>query len=440
MATIKLRKGYDLKLKGGLTSEEISSTAKPTSCAIIPDDFTGIVPRMDVKEGQTVDAGDVLYHDKKHETVKVVSPVSGVVKAINRGNRRKIESIIIECSESESKRAIDIQGDAKEALLESGLWVMMRQRPYDIVPNPNKMPRDIFVTCFDSAPLAPSLSVVVGDKIKYINKGVEVLSSLTDGKVYLGCNPGEVIEVPGAETNIFDGKHPAGNVGVQIANVKPVNKKEVVWTLDIVTLARIGELFSTGYVSFETVVAVVGSEVAKPHLMKTTIGCRIDTLLNKDEMEGNRLICGNVLSGVRVNSDGYLRSPYHQVTVIPEISKKDEFMGWASLNPKKFSIYRDFTGWIFGNGKKNVKMDAKMNGGERAIVMSGEYDRMLPMDIYAEFLIKAIIAFDIDKMEQLGIYEVAPEDFALAEYADTSKLELQRIVREGLDKMRKEME
>ena len=443
MATlIKLKKGYDLKLQGGIVSDEVTPASKSALYAVIPDDFTGIVPRMEVKEGDNVAAGDVLYHDKNYESIKVTSPVAGVVKAVNRGERRKIESIVIEPDNSGNKKTFDLKNDAKSVLLESGLWCMTRQRPYDIVPKPDAEIRDVFVTCFDSAPLAPSLSVVLGEKSKYIEKGVEILKSLTKGNVYLGCREEEVFEAANAETVIFKGPHPAGNAGVQAANIAPVNKGETIITLDVVTLARIGHLFTEGYINFDTTVAVVGSEVSVPKYMACTIGCQISTLLNgnlKNDGETVRIICGNVLSGVKTPKDAYLRFPYRQVTVIPELIHKDEFLGWASLSPKKFSVYHNFTHWLFG-GKKSNEMDARINGGERAIVMSGEYDRMLPMDIYSEFLIKAIIAFDIDKMEQLGIYEVAPEDFALAEYADTSKLELQRIVREGLDRMRKEME
>ena len=209
------------------------------------------------------------------------------------------------------------------------------------------------------------------------------------------------------------------------------------------TLVRIGRLFTEGYVDFGTVVAVVGSAVKEPRYVATTMGCELSALLHDNltaEPNGVRIINGNVLSGVKTPADGFLRSPYRQVSVIPELLRKDEFMGWASLSARKFSVYRTFTHWLFGGKRKPFAMDSRINGGERAIVMSGEYDRMLPMDIYAEYLIKAIIAFDIDKMEQLGIYEVAPEDFALAEFADTSKLELQQIVRTGLDRMRKEME
>ena len=443
MALIKIKRGFDLNLKGKITQDEVRMAHLSKTYAIVPDDFTGIIPRMEKKEGEKVATGEALYHDKNDEKIKVTSPVSGTVRQIVRGDRRKIMAIVIDPDEQHDNCKIhDTRENPKVLLLESGLWPMLRQRPYDIVPSSNVRPRDIFITAFDSSPLAPSLKLVLGEDEKYLKKAVEVLSTMTDGKVYMGFPTHYIINDTGAEVNIFSGPHPAGNAGVQAANVKPVNKGEVIWTLDIVTAARIGKLFETGKVDFSTTVAITGSGVETPCYLKATMGCRLDSLLDGNiinDEKPKRIIAGNVLTGVHENIEGYLHAPYRHVTVINEINKKDEFMGWASLSPKKFSIYRDFTSWIIGGRHKEVDLDAKLNGGERAIVMSGEYDRMLPMDIYAEFLIKAIISFDIDKMEQLGIYEVAPEDFALAEYADTSKLELQRIVREGLDKMRAEM-
>jgi len=441
MALIKFKKGFDLNLKGKIAIDDKVDATASDSYAVVPDDFTGIIPRMEKKEGETVAAGEPLYHDKNDERIKVTSPVSGTVKKIVRGDRRKILAVVIDPDNENRSISFDTRENPKALLLESGLWPMLRQRPYDIVPNSETRPRDIFITAFDSAPLAPSLKLVLGDDEQYLSKAVDVLSTMTDGKVYLGCSPNEPFTDTGAMTNTFAGPHPAGNAGVQIANIKPVNKGEVVWTLDVVTAARIGKLFTSGQMDYSTVVAVNGPAVAQPAYLKATMGCTLKSLL-KDRLEDTdkplRIISGNVLTGVKETLEGYLHAPYRHVTVIHEINKKDEFMGWASLNPQKYSIYRLFSSGIFGRHNE-VDLDAKLNGGERAIVLSGEYDNMLPMDIYAEFLIKAIIAFDIDKMEQLGIYEVAPEDFALAEYADTSKLELQRIVREGLDKMRAEM-
>ncbi len=441
MALIKLKRGFDINLKGKITDDNVVDSRASDTYAVVPDDFTGIIPRMEKKEGEKVAAGEPLYHDKGDEKIKVTSPVSGTVKQVVRGDRRKIMAVVIEPDNEARSVTFDTRENPKALLLESGLWPMLRQRPYDIVPSSSARPRDIFITAFDSAPLAPSLKKILGDDVKFLSKAVEVLSTMTDGKVYLGCSPNDPITDTGAETNTFSGPHPAGNAGVQIANVKPVNKGEVVWTLDVVTAARIGKLFETGKMDYSTVVAVNGPGVDQPSYMKATMGCKLSSLLDgrlSDSGKELRIISGNVLTGVRESIEGYLHAPYRHVTVINEINKKDEFMGWASLSPKKYSIYRVFTSGIFGRHKE-VDLDAKLNGGERAIVLSGEYDNMLPMDIYAEFLIKAIIAFDIDKMEQLGIYEIAPEDFALAEYADTSKLELQRIVRDGLDKMRAEM-
>ena len=440
MSTVRLKKGFDIQLLGGIAGNDLALAGPPQTVAVVPDDFHGVIPRMEKKEGEHVNAGEPLYHDKNHEVIKVVAPVSGTVKEVRRGERRHIDAIVIAPDKQDDAVKLDLNRDAAEVLLESGLWVMLRQRPYDVVPAPDVRPRDIFVTAFDSAPLAPDLDVVLDDKRQYIGKGVEVLKRLTDGQVNIGVREGQTIDAPGAEVNTFVGPHPAGNAGVQVANTVPVNKGEVVWTLDIVTLARIGELFTTGQVSHDTVVAITGEMVQEPRYIRTIMGSDLETVLKNEltNVAHSRIISGNVLTGVKVDVTQWLRAPYRHITIIPENSAPDEFMGWASLNPKRFSIYRTFTTWLRGL-KKPVSMDSRIKGGERAIVRTGEYDAMLPMDIYGEFLIKATISWDIDKMEQLGIYEVAPEDFALAEFADTSKLELQRIVRDGLDRLRAEM-
>ena len=387
MAEIKIKKGLNLNLEGAIADTTVADT-ECKSFAVIPDDFTGIVPRLDVKEGDSVAAGDVLYHDKTHPEVKVTSPVAGRVAAIVRGERRKIEAIVVEADGSGRSRRLDVaQAGARELLLESGLWCAMRQRPYDIVPNPSVKPRDIFITAFDSAPLAPDFALLLKGREKYLQKGIEVLASLTDGEVYLGCSPDWMPEVKGCVVNTFVGPHPAGNAGVQIANVKPVNKGETVWTLDAVTAARIGELFTTGEVPFGTIVAVVGESVKRPHYARCTMGCSMASLIGNDVDEpGNcRIVSGNLLTGSHVQADGYLRFPYRQVSVITEVANPADFLGWASLSPRRFSIYHSFTRWLLGGGKP-ARFDAKLNGGERAIIMSGEYDRMLPMDILGEYL------------------------------------------------------
>ena len=440
MATINLKKGYNLDLVGKIAHNDVAEAPNAELYAIVPDDFYGIIPRLEVAVGDHVDAGQALCHHRDDENLKITAPVSGTVKEIRRGARRKIEAIVIAPDTEQTAKSFDVKLPPVQLLAQSGLLAMIRQRPYDIVPNPNVAPRDIFVTCFDSAPLAPSLMLVLGDNKRYLQAGINALASITAGKIYLGLDEDLDTGLTGVEINVFKGPHPAGNVGVQIANVKPVNKGDVVWTLDVITLARIGKLVTEGVVDFSTVVALTGELVTTPCYLSTTMGAQLTSLISGKLVGGDtqkRIISGNVLTGTPVAADGFLRAPYRHITVIPENAHPDEFMGWASLSPKRFSIYRLFTSWLTGN--RNVRLDARLNGGERAIVMAGEYDRMLPMAIYGEFLIKASIAFDIDKMEQLGIYEVAPEDFALAEFADTSKLELQHIVRSGLDKMRKEM-
>ena len=438
MNIIKLKKGYNLNLKGGITDASIVDAPLAQSYAIVPDDFSGIVPRLEKKEGEHVAAGEAVYHDKANEAIKVCSPVCGTVKEVRRGERRKIEAIIIEPDGGNDCAAIDTS-DAKSALLNSGLWALLRQRPYDVVPSPDVTPRDIFVTCFDSAPLAADWKLFTDGNADIIKKGLQALKSLTSGDVYLGCCPDNVIDSD--HTVVFDGPHPAGNAGIQAANIRPVNKGEVVWTTDIITVMRIGKLMTSGKVDFSTIVAVTGEKATKPQLVKCIAGAPVASVVAGavDVNDANtRIISGNVLTGTHIAASDYIRAPYRQITAIPNIAVEDEFMGWASVSPKKFSVYRSFTSWLFGN-RKAASFDAKINGGERAIVMAGDYDRMIPMDIYAEFLLKAIITFDIEKMEQLGIYEVAPEDFALAEYADTSKLELQSIVRNGLNRLRAEM-
>lgn len=444
---IKVKKGLDLPLEGAVANLNETATVTTATVAVIPDDFPGFIPKMDVREGDRVAAGQPLMHHKTAEAVRLVSPAAGVVKAVVRGERRKIMSVVVAVEGTDAvAHTVPALSDAKACrslLMEAGLWAMMRQRPYDIVPAAEAEIRDVFVTGFDSAPLAAApASAPTPDTLKRLEAGVKLLAAITTGKVYVSRrNASALPDIAGAEMVDVTGPHPAGNVGTVIAAVKPVNKGETVVTLDLPTLERIGALCLTGKVPMTTTVAVTGSEVATPRLVSTLIGAEIAPLIAgnlKNTGANVRLISGNVLTGVAVSPEGYLRYPYTQLTAIPEGNDVAEFMGWASLSPSKLSSSLSFPGKLFG--RKLFRPDARLLGGRRAMIMSGEYDKVMPLDILPEYLIKAILAKDIDRMEQLGIYEVAPEDFALAEYADTSKLELQKIVREGLDYLRKELE
>lgn len=442
---LTIRKGLDIKMAGGLTDLEAVDAPRSASNAVIPDDFNGFVPKPAVKEGDRVKAGDPLLFDKRDSELKLVSPVSGTVEAIVRGERRKILRVVVTPdADSASDRVVFQRGEdeasVRRLLKNSGLWAMMRQRPYDIVPNPESVPRDIFVTAIDSAPLAACPAAYYNDS-EALEAAVAMLAMTTRGKIYVGRRSDSgIADIKGAEMVDVGGPHPAGNAGVLIANIAPVNKGETVWTLDLATLWRIGRLALTGSVDFTDYVALTGSEVVKPKVWKTVIGATVGSLTGGQlaaDGRHQRIISGNVLTGVTVAADGYIRYPYRQITVIPEGDDVDEFMGWASLSPRKMSESRTFPGKFFG---KMFRPDARLLGGRRAFIMSGEYDRYMPMDIMPEYLLKAIIGRDIEKMEKLGIYEVAPEDFALGEYADTSKTEAQKIVREGLDYLRKELE
>lgn len=444
---ITLKRGLDLKLIGGLESDCGITTVNSKTVAIVPDDFPGFVPKLMVRAGDTVAKGAPLMHDKNDETVVLVSPVGGTVKEIVRGERRKILRVVVENSANGSAPSPDSRpgqsaDEIKSALMKSGLWAMMRQRPYDIVPRASSVPVNIFVTAFDSAPLAASLESQVKGHEHEIEAGLKALAKLTVGTVYVGVREDQDINVASpAKKVVFNGPHPSGLPGIQAAAIAPVNKGQTIWTLDIVTVARIGALMLSGKTFWTTTVALTGSEVEHPRLIQTNVGSELKPLLAgllKNDARHKRIISGNVLTGAKESEEGYLRFPYRQITVIPEGDDVDEFMGWASLSPQKMSESRSFTSKLFG--KRLFAPDARLQGGRRAMIMSGMYDNVIPMDIMPEYLIKAILSRDIDKMEALGIYEIAPEDFALAEYVDPSKLELQKIVRDGLDYLRKEVE
>lgn len=445
---IKLRKGLDINLKGK-ASEAVVAVKEPRFYALVPDDFPGVTPKVVVKEQEYVMAGGALFIDKNHPEVKFVSPVSGVVTSVERGARRKVLNIVVEAAEEQdyeefgSKNVAKLSGEeVTNALLEAGLFAFMRQRPYDVVPDPTVVPRAIFVSAFDSNPLAPHFEFVLKGEEGNFQTGLDALARIA--KTYLNISVKQkavaLTQAKNVAVTAFDGAHPAGNVGVQISHIAPVNKGEVVWTIDPQAVLFIGRLFTTGRIDLTRTVAVTGSEVLKPRYCKLRVGALITPVLAGNVTNGVdlRYISGNVLTGKKVTANGFLGAMDSQLTVIPEGDNIHEMLGFIMPRFNQFSVNRSYFSWLMGS-KKEYVIDARIKGGERHMIMSNEYDRVLPMDILPEFLVKAILAGDIDRMETLGIYEVAPEDFALCEFVCSSKMELQHIVRTGLDALREEM-
>lgn len=449
---IKTKRGLDIQI-GGKAENTISGLKISEVVAVIPDHYHGITPKVVVKEGDVVKAGTPLFYNKAVESMKFVSPVSGKVLAVNRGERRKVLSITIQRDEKTSyqefsaKAVSQLSGDEiKSLLLATGLWVYVKQRPYDVIANPAVAPKAVFVSAFDSAPLAPDYEYVMASEMKEFQTGIDALAKLAGVKVNLGIKPGNTIfaSVQNADITVFDGPHPAGNVGVQINKINPVNKSEVVWTVGAEDVLFIGRLFSKGIVDLTRTVAITGPEVVKPQYIQTVAGSAVAPLLKGNVTMGveHRVISGNVLSGLQISANGNIDPYATQISVIKEGKDNHELVGWAMPRFNKFSASRLYFSSILQKvfGKKDFEYDARVLGGERAIIMSGEYDKVLPMDILPEFLFKAMMTVNIDKMEALGAYEIAPEDVALCEFVCTSKLPLQQIVRESLDNMRKELE
>ena len=441
---IKLHKGLNINLKGRAAEQKIQLKSNG-KYALMPDDFEGVTPKVVVKEGEKVQAGDALFVNKQYPEVKFASPVSGTVSAVVRGERRKVLCVKVDADAQQSfvdfgkKDVTKLDGKAViDALLEAGIFGYVNQLPYAVSTNPSVMPKAIFVSALRDKPLAADFEFEVKGQEADFQTGITALSKIA--KTYLGVGVGSALEnVKDAEVNIFDGKCPAGNVGVQVNHIDPVNKGEVVWTIgDPTVVLFIGRLFNTGKVDLRRTVALCGSEIKNPAYVDMLVGEELSTLLSNsyDAQKSVRIINGNVLTGKTTTKEGFLGAHSSEITVIPEGNDADEVLGWILPRFNQFSVSRSYFSWLCG--KKSYALDARIKGGERHMIMSGEYDKVLPMDIYGEYLIKAIITGDIDRQEALGIYEVSPEDFALAEFVDSSKLELQRIVREGLNILRKE--
>ena len=444
---IKLRKGLDINLKGKASKDVALQVSETDEYALVPEAFVGVTPKVVVREGDHVNAGDALFVNKACPEVKFASPVSGVVTAIERGDRRKVLCIRVKADAEQTstdfgKKIVDeMNGDAiKQALLEAGLFGYINQLPYAVSTNPTVMPKSIFVSALRDMPLAADFEVELKGNEEAFQTGLTALSRIA--KTYLGIGAKQqaaaLVNAKNVEVNVFDGPCPAGNVGVQVNHINPVNKGEVVWTVNPSAVIFFGRLFMTGKVDLTRTIAVAGSMVKEPSYVSTLVGTPLSVILDPKltTNEHVRIINGNPLTGVKSSLNDFLSPCASEVTVIPEGDNVNEILGWIMPRFGQFSTSKSYFSWLCKG--MEYDLDARIKGGERHMIMSGEYDKVLPMDIYAEYLIKAIITGDIDRQEQLGIYEVSPEDFAVAEFVDSSKLELQRIVRDGLNVLRKE--
>ena len=441
---IKIKKGLQLKLKGA-ASNIIKRAPQTNNYAIKPTDFHGVFPKLLVKEGQSIKAGEPLFYSKYQDKIKFVSPVSGTLKEVQRGAKRKILNLMIEADSKQSAikhKLLSLENltsdQILESLLESGNWPFIKQRPYDVIANPDTTPKAIFVSAYATAPLAADFDILLDGQQEAFQTGIDVLAKLAP-KVHLSVSSKSdsfLGSVTNCEIHRVSGPHPAGNVGVQIHHIDPVNAGEIVWTVGAEDVANIGRFFLNGVFDASRTIAVSGSPVAQPKYYKTTIGASLSSILDDAEADQSsplRIVNGDVLTGVATSGEGHLSYYNNTLSVLPEGNRYRMF-GWLPfVGSSIHSMSKTSLSWLFP--KRQYAPDTNMNGEERALVVTGEMERVFPMDIYPMQLLKACMAHDIEKMENLGIYEVAPEDFALIDYSSSSKIEAQAIVREALDLM-----
>ena len=470
---ITIKKGLDIPIAGA-AEKRITNALGIKLYAVKPTDFVGVTPRLLVEEGDAVATGDALFCDKNDERIRFTSPVNGHVKAIVRGEKRRLLEVVVEAKDS-SSLVLEVPHTADEikaAMLRSGLWPLLRQRPFGVIANPDDTPKAIFVSAFSSAPLAPDYDFVLQGKEAFFKKGLEALGQLTDGKVHLCFKPDqklanqlqtEQLNNSKLVTHYIKGPHPSGNIGTQIAHIDPINKGEVVWTMNAQDVAVLGELVGSGIYRPEKVIAVAGPQIKNPHYYRIKVGASMAEIVAEQVLNNhypkmetdtatqeNRMISGDILSGTQISHDGFISAYDNLVSILPEGDYFD-FMGWLMPGFKKYSYSRTFlSGFLPKNSFKPFgiriprfssfwKFDTNTHGDERPLVFTGNFERVFPFDIYPTQLLKACIIGDIELMEQLGIYEMEPEDFALCEFIDVSKTEIQRIIREALETLRKEV-
>ena len=446
---IRIRKGLDISLLGSAEKQTKELPLASLYC-LKPSDFHLVIPKLVAREGAVVKAGDTIFYDKRDERVLFPSPVSGTITEIVRGERRKILEIRITPDNVQSfqdfgkKNVVDLSAEQIKAhLLQSGCWPFIKQRPYDVIANPNGQPKAIFVSACKTNPLAPDYDYVLKGKEQALQTALTALSKLTTGKVHVSVFKDSSLSpfrnLKDIEIHNVSGPHPAGNVSTQIAHISPINKGEVVWVVTPQDLVVIGELFLTGKLNLTRTVALTGSQVENPHYVTAIAGAQISGVIGAQvkDATNTRIISGDVLTGHKVDEKGFLGYYDDQITAIPEGNDYDLF-GWAKPISNKVSLTRALTfSWL--NPKKKYNLNTNTNGEHRAFVVTGMYEEVFPLDIYPMQLLKACLYKDLDELENLGAYEIAPEDFALTEFVCVSKQPHQQIIREGLDLMMAEL-
>jgi len=448
MSTVySIKKGLNINLLG--EAEKTVVDLNDRLFAVKPTDFNDCFPKLLVEEGDKVKAGSPLFMHKYRPEIIFTSPVSGTVKEIKRGAKRKILEVIVESdgkNESLDFGAADISTVSRQEILDklhkSGVWPVVRQRPYSVIADVKDEPKSIFIPAFESGPLAPDYDLMLHNHGTEFQAGLDVLKKLTPGKIFLNVHAKKTfskvfLNAKNVEINSFQGPHPVGNVSVHISRIDPINKGDIIWYVSPQDVLTIGRLFLTGKYDASKMVALAGSEVKRPKYFKTYKGASIEGMVANNVADGEiRYISGNVLTGTAIEKDGFIGYYDHMITVIPE-GNYSEFLGWMTPGFGKFSFSKTFPTFLTKN--KKFRLDTNLHGGKRAYVMTAVYEKVFPFDIFPIQLIKAILVEDIDAMESLGIYEIDEEDFALCEVVDVSKTEIQKIVRNGLDLIRKEM-
>ncbi len=451
-ALVHLHKGFDIILEGEAEKRRLDVQAR--TFAVQPPNYKGIapIPKMEVETGQEVEAGDPLFFDKAHPDVKFVAPVSGEVIAVNRGDKRAITEVVILADKTQQYRKLNPPDPAscsreelQAFLMEHGGWSLIRQRPFQILPAQGDVPRDIFISTFDSAPLAPDLNHVVEGRGEAFQKGLDVLARLTDGEVWLGLDargvkaPSPVFtQAAGVKKCWFRGKHPIGNVGVQIHHIRPIRSGEKVWTLNVQDVITIGAMFTEGRFNAARVVALSGAELKQTGYVNTYLGANIgDLIAGNLQNDHVRIISGDVLSGAQKERSSFLDAFDDQITVVEE-GDDYEMFGWLAPSYRRPTTSRTYLSNLLFP-KEPFHANTNTHGEKRAFVVTGQYEDVLPMDVLPQHLFKAILAGDIERMEGLGILELSEEDVALCEFACTSKQSLQEILRDGLEMMQEQM-